>query len=901
MARRDEATRSNFRIVLLPGVLFTILVVVVDLLGGLSAWERLTIDWRFRMVPRPSRPMSDSIVHVDIDDGALEIVGRWPWDRGLVADAIQELATAGARTLAIDLIFTEPSKPRDEKEDTALATSIEKIATLVPVEIHEGKLFDPVWLEPGAADEMVRLLRALAGNIQIEMDEAIKEAGVTGPRRARFMNHHRLFLKAAAWATAFRQGDALASFEDFENLLAPNRSRFVDHYAEQKILEAVWRQHEAWKAAKPFLIPDKTSGTFLDDATIPVFMRSASGVGFVNVDQQKHSDGVVREITASLPAPGGSAVQFGLAAAALHRGHKPQDIKFLENRILIGGIELPLTSTGKLWIHWPTSETDPPWEGLLRQGPNDPEAHGHLSIRELVDLAQGRRDQVINRGKLAKVTGLILEFADVEFEPGEELVPSNLEAAVEEAEFVLSDLEDLEGEEDRAFLDHVHNCQLFTEQKEAVAEGVRLIKLVESTLAEKVEDKLVFLGWTATGALADFVPTTLDSRTPGVVVHAAVANMALTGNALRFAPTWTRPLLALLMGILCTVTASRSSAIRSAIVAGATLTIYTCIMGMWLFNQDSIFPMTAPLLAGFLSWVGCTALQSALSQRDRIAIMRQFKARVSQQLVNHLVHDPKAVTVLGEEREVAVMFTDLQGFTTVSETLGGRATVSTLNRYLSALSHELTAEDAYVNKFLGDGVMAFWSAFSIDVDQGEKACRAAVRCQEVVNQLNSDPATEGIPPLQLRVGVATGKVIVGDCGAPPELHDYTVIGDAVNLASRLESANKQFGTQTLIDGRTRESIADQDVLVRGLGQIVVVGQTKPVEVFQVLPDDASRDWIKVTEEMVASFAAGRLVEALKALDVLEKSFGATCLQETFRQAIELAEDDFDGVLWLRAK
>jgi adenylate cyclase len=347
--------------------------------------------------------------------------------------------------------------------------------------------------------------------------------------------------------------------------------------------------------------------------------------------------------------------------------------------------------------------------------------------------------------------------------------------------------------------------------------------------------------------------------------------------------------------------------------------LYAALAGVWAFGALGIaLPVVAPLAAGATAWVGVTALEAALSQRDRRRITRQFRARVSPQLVDYLVANPNALSVAGKPREATVLFTDLAGFTAVSEALDGPATVALLNRTLGGLARVLTARGAYVNKFLGDGVMAFWSAFGPDPDQAEKACRAAVECQAEVERVNDEneasfarrTSARGTvkeaarPRLATRIGITTGPVIVGDCGAPPDLNDYTVIGDNVNLAARLESANKQFGTSVLIDGRTRRGIAGTDIKVRPLGRVVVVGQTKPVEVFEVLPDDAPAELIELTERGVQSFAARDFRTSRQAFLRLIERFGQSKLARAYLRAIAEAEErpeEFDGVLRLREK
>jgi adenylate cyclase len=296
------------------------------------------------------------------------------------------------------------------------------------------------------------------------------------------------------------------------------------------------------------------------------------------------------------------------------------------------------------------------------------------------------------------------------------------------------------------------------------------------------------------------------------------------------------------------------------------------------------------------AWVSGTVVSAFLSARDRARIQRQFGARVSPELVERLTKDPSALSMGGQERVIAVMFCDLAGFTTIAERLGGAGAVSTLNQVMGAMTDEVIATGGYVNKFLGDGLMAFWSAFEPQPDQAERAARAAVRCQERMEEIRRQPGMEG---LSLRIGLSMGKAIVGDCGAPPRLNDYTAIGDVVNLAARLESANKQFGTGVLMDGTIAEGArsAGLTALVP-LGRVIVVGQSIPVELWTAMPGLDAPQRAAVTAA-VHAFAGGDAEAAARAWDQAAGAPGASRLAEPF--VAGLASGDTDGVLRLRAK
>jgi adenylate cyclase len=170
-----------------------------------------------------------------------------------------------------------------------------------------------------------------------------------------------------------------------------------------------------------------------------------------------------------------------------------------------------------------------------------------------------------------------------------------------------------------------------------------------------------------------------------------------------------------------------------------------------------------------------------------------------------------------------------------------------------------------------------------------------------VKEIGERPDRAGLPPITLRLGIATGKVVIGDCGAPPDLNDYTVIGDSVNLAARLESANKQFGTSILIDGTTAVAARESGLPLCSLGRVVVVGQSVPIDLHEVCVDADPQERIRMTEQAVQAFARSDSQASREAFSALESRFGKSKTAIAFREAMDDPNDRRDGVLRLRAK
>ncbi|MCH2139330.1 MAG: adenylate/guanylate cyclase domain-containing protein, partial [Phycisphaerales bacterium] len=193
-----------------------------------------------------------------------------------------------------------------------------------------------------------------------------------------------------------------------------------------------------------------------------------------------------------------------------------------------------------------------------------------------------------------------------------------------------------------------------------------------------------------------------------------------------------------------------------------------------------------------------------------------------------------------------------------SERLDSAEAVALANRALSAMARHIVEQDGYVNKFLGDGLMAFWSAFEVQPDQAARACVAAAACAKAIHDL---PDTD----LGVRLGIATGEAIVGDCGAPPELNDYTAIGDTVNTASRIEGANKAFSTHVLIDDETKRQAGDA-IRTLPIGPVIVVGRSTPTMLHALVDHSCTDEAITAATALQSAVSAGDRGAAAAALE-----------------------------------
>ena len=305
-----------------------------------------------------------------------------------------------------------------------------------------------------------------------------------------------------------------------------------------------------------------------------------------------------------------------------------------------------------------------------------------------------------------------------------------------------------------------------------------------------------------------------------------------------------------------------------------------------------------PFFTVFSFWIGKKRL-----------VRGAFSRYLSPQVVSQVLARPELLSLGGARRPMTAFFSDIAGFTSISERLSPEALVNLLNRYLSRMTGAITDHGGIVDKFEGDAIMAFWGAPLPQEDHALRACLAALDQKSLLEEFRAEVRAEGLPELNVRMGVHTGEMVVGNMGSE-ERFNYTVMGDAVNLASRLEGANKEFDTEIMISEDTLGRVRNE-VEVRELDLIQVKGRHKPVRVYELLcraghlpPDSAEvRD---AFENGLALYRAGEFEQAEGAFQVALATdpydgpslrFVERC--RFFQQAPP--PDDWDGVFTMTSK
>jgi len=307
--------------------------------------------------------------------------------------------------------------------------------------------------------------------------------------------------------------------------------------------------------------------------------------------------------------------------------------------------------------------------------------------------------------------------------------------------------------------------------------------------------------------------------------------------------------------------------------------------GTWLDLGEPLLwlPVVTPGLAAVFSYVGSVAYVSVVEGREKRFIKGAFGKYVSPEVVADIARNPEALQLGGQKRTLSLLFSDLAGFTTLSERLDPQELLAHLNEYLSDMTRIVMDEQGTLDKYIGDAIMAFWNAPKEVEDHADRALRAAILMQRRMRELNARwrGANADAEELVVRIGVNTGTVVVGNVGGA-ERFDYSAIGDAVNLAARLEPANKTYDTLTMCSEFTLEQARREDFRVRELDLIAVKGKVEPVRVYELL-ELADVELAPEKEEALRHYDAG--LNAYKRRDW-------TLAAEYFQAALEA--DPADG-------
>ncbi len=342
--------------------------------------------------------------------------------------------------------------------------------------------------------------------------------------------------------------------------------------------------------------------------------------------------------------------------------------------------------------------------------------------------------------------------------------------------------------------------------------------------------KFVFIGDISVGT-SDLGQVSIEDNIPLVSIHSALLNALLMND---FYSEWKPSMTALLIFPLGLLLGLFSIFKRNAplYIASVVIIAGLIIFSFYAMTSFQLFPLVTSGGAVIILTIGMVLSLNVIISKDQAFIKSAFSKYVPTNVVDQLLENPGMLKLGGEERILTILFSDIADFTTISESMKSTELVSFLNDYLSEMTDIIIKENGTVDKYIGDAILAEYGAPVPMENHADAAVKTAINMQRMIEELNEKWSVEGLPKLRSRIGINTGQVIIGNMGSD-RVFDYTVIGDPVNLAARLESANKRYNTLIMISEFTYNELDKEKFKIRLLDIIKVKGKTKAVKVYEV--------------------------------------------------------------------
>jgi adenylate cyclase len=869
---RRAIERGDPRLGLIVGVLLAALSAWIfvrrDLVTPAERLEQLALDVGFR--GRAPIRESDKLVLVDIDDKSIRKFS-WPLDRKHYAQALLALDRLGARQIAFDVEFKmnaptpeyfddQTGEYRLTPSDRALRFAIGKSGKVTLAYHAESQDAIPLEVQP----YVPKLRELLAKNPGAEEDEVVRSTGVPAEAIRGVLEGIREQIVTLLVAEHLDRRPETPFAELKRSFLPDYQSH--RHGREVSLLQAGywhWRCLRALesKSVLARLDPAPPPRLALWQGVVPphyAFLEYAQSVGSVN--SEPDGDGVMRRAWTHVAHHGRFYPYLGLEIALreletpevrVETLLRPDAIEIRtfarSDGSLKGAVSLPLDAEGKLLVNW---------AGNSRRARGKKEDYFvHLPFLRAVEFYQMRYETLdanvrrtiaqLNdeeRGSVDAVKYLTLS------DRLQAVLKGTLEISFTEARAIEDRMEKIRAkmvgefnayieanERDlRAMVNPSKRVRENAEREQAKwrqqVESISAPDAAEKQLRPLIEGRICLIG-SASTASGDLYSSPVGASTPGMDVHANVANMALTGQVIRVVPGGVNFFILFAIGLLVAFYVTHWQTMWSAIATGATIAASGGLF-WWLFTGPAILvPGAGPVVTAVLTFAGVTAYKELLTQRSKRKLQRELEKNTSAELVKILLEHPE---FLSEPRKMTgtFFFSDVKSFTSISEKMNAEVLFPFINRYLDRMTQALKAHEAFVDKYIGDGIMALFGIPVPTPDHARNACRAALDCQTVLRPLNAEFKLQGLPEIKVRIGIHSGEVSAGNVGALNR-SNYTVLGDNVNLAARLEGANKEYDTSIMVSEATWDLVAGRFV-GRELDRIRVVGKQKPVRIFELI-------------------------------------------------------------------
>lgn len=844
----------NYKRLILWGIPAILLVVfgTAELTGYFDRAEYGVYDAWLHV--KPPVPQREEILFLDVDDLAIARVGIWPWSREIMARAlitlrefdsghtIFDIEYVDASPLSVDARVLHDEIPHEFEAEFGRVTG--SMASLLEA-VAAGQI------PPGDAIEYLADLRDIAGQAQGRLLHSVE----------RIVQDNDVLLGTAAAA----HGNAWFTVNLIPDAADETPRRRIDFAIEHSALPRV-------TGPAPQVLDAKGLRP-----TIEPILQGGLGAGFPNVviDQ----DGVRRRIELVRNYEGHTFGQLVFPPLLDLLGNP--EVEIGRDRVILRGavrpgeetprdIRIPLAQDGAILINWPPGAYV--------------DSFRHLSVYELVFYERLLEDLAFNL-ELMEASGYLgYHEGDQAFLEAWRYARDVYEDALTSGDGThLGDLREIRGyfiEEAEAFLSGPAEAELLEQISFAAAdpdlspdmrqyveelledippvfESSRALladlRETEAILERSIPGSFIIIGYTGTGT-TDIGVNPFEKEYANTGTHGALVNTILTGLFITDLPPWISLVVALIVtAIFILLSRPRSATTTLAMGFGGAAIVVGVSAGL-LAGARIFLPIVAPTLTLVFSSVTQSAWKYIEVSRERSHIRNAFNHYLSTDVINQILDDPSRLRLGGEKRVLTAMFTDVKGFSTISESLDPEELVHLLNEYLSEMSNVVLSLRGTIDKFEGDAIISFFGAPIPYDDHPQRACTAAVRMKKIETDLNRRFLETGLSPTPLatRVGLNTGEMVVGNMGTAERM-DYTIMGHAVNLAARLEGVNKQYGTWILASELTIDATGGT-LVTRRMDRVRVVGISEPIRLHEILDEKAEAT--DSTYQLVEEFHQG---------------------------------------------
>ncbi len=828
---------------------------------------------------KPEVPEEKKILLLDVDDLAISKVGVWPWSRSIMAEGLILLKEFGARYAVFDIEYTEKS-PRGINSDfleNRIPETVNQQFDIINTNISD--------LLKAVSAGQIRVRDALDYASQLkEINESIKHQLLETVGSVARDNDEYLGKAARYFGSAF---------------FTVNMFKGTD--------ESVPLSLKEWTLSSipvtSITVSDDSRFFIADDirpAIEPVITRG-KGAGFPNVFID--NDGVRRRIDLLRMYNGKYFPQLSFSPLYDWLG-RPEIIAEKETLVLKDAslpdgsrkdITIPLVN-GQLLINWPAKSYEKSFTHmtywylemhnrlyrvladnlrLMRQAGYLDYYKGETPLYDMHLYTESLLSSMIESGDTASFD----EYAKVREiffqETGSFLAGDAEKRILADIDAVISS-ETIPQEIKNEYMELRKDVPGIFEKTLAVltelAEARRIIR-------DNAEGAFCIIGHTGTST-TDIGVNPFEKEYMNVGTHASVANTILSGKFLDTAPLWISIIISFVLSLLVFTIIKRRSASTSIIIGLSFIALILAGAASVFRFTGVYFHVITPVSSVFVTFIIYTMINLITTSREKVFIKNAFGHYLSQDVISQLLSDPDKLKLGGDKKELTAIFTDVRGFSTISESLDPSDLVKLLNEYLTAMSDIILDQRGTIDKYEGDAIISFFGAPVEFSDHAERACAAAVKMKKMEIEINrvfleKKMATNS---LLTRIGINTGEMVVGNMGTARKM-DYTIMGNAVNLAARLEGVNKQYGTWVLASEYTISQTGER-FACRKLDPVRVVGINKPVQLFELI-DEVKEAPEKTLEIIDLSH---------KALEKFQAQDWAGC-EELFGRVLSISPDD----------